>query len=266
MAEITAALVRALREETGQGMMECKRALEQTGGDREAARDLLRKKGLVTAEKKAGRATSEGLIGISINPARTSGVMVEVRCETDFCARNQVFRDMVKAVTDMATNSAQDRIVATAEMDAAVKGALSKIGENMSFARGIRINAPVVAGYLHHNGKVGVLLGIDGTVSEELLADLCMHVAFADPMGIVAADIPAKILDKEREIALAQAMESGKPREIAEKMVEGKIRKFVEANALTEQLFVKDDKKKIKEVLGQARIVAFARLAVGVDQ
>jgi elongation factor Ts len=265
MAQISASVVRALREQTGQGMMECKRALEQSDGDIEAARDLLRKKGLVTAEKKAGRATSEGLIGININPARHSGAMVEIRCETDFCARNQVFRDMVKAVTDLAAAAPEGKVQATAQMDAAVKGALAKIHENMGFARGVRIDAPRVAGYLHHNGKVGVLLGVDGEVGDELLADLCMHVAFADPMGINPADIPAKVLDKEREIALAQAMDSGKPQPIAQKMVEGKIRKFIEANALVEQLFVKDDKKKVKQVLGQARITAFARFAVGVD-
>jgi elongation factor Ts len=265
MAEITATLVRALREETGQGMMECKRALEQTGGDKEAARDLLRKKGLLTAERKAGRATSEGLIGIRINEARTGGVMVEVRCETDFCARNEVFRDMVQAVTDMAAAGPEGKVQATAEMDAAVKGALAKIRENMSFARGIRISAPCVAGYLHHNGKVGVLVGVEGPLSEETLADLCMHVAFADPMGINPQDIPERVIAKEREIAQAQAMEAGKPQPIAQKMVEGKIRKFIEANALVEQPFVKDDKKKVKDVLGKARVAAMARLAVGVD-
>ena len=265
MAEISATVVRALREQTGQGMMECKKALEQTGGDMEAAHDLLRKKGLLTAEKKAGRATSEGLIGISINAARDSGVMVEVRCETDFCARNQVFRDMVKAVTDMATSRPAGKIESTAEMDAAVKGALAKIGENMSCARGLRIDAPRVASYLHHNGKVGALLGVDGELGDETLTELCMHIAFADPMGVAPADIPEKVIAKEREIALAQAMESGKPPPIAEKMVEGKLRKFVEANALLEQPFVKDDTRKVKDVLGKARVVAFARFAVGVD-
>jgi len=263
MAEISAEAVRALREATGQGMMECKKALQETKGDIEAAKDLLRKKGLVTAEKKAGRATGEGLIAVSMNAEKTSAAMVEVRCETDFCARNEVFRAMVKKVADLAAAGASGAVEPTAAMKQAVQDALAKIGENMSVAKAIKISAPRVGAYIHHNGKVGVLVGVEGEISDATLADLCMHIAFADPIGITTADVPAKLVDKEREIAKDQAAASGKPANIVEKMVEGKVAKFLAANALLEQPFIRDDKKKVKNILGAAKVKAFARFAVG---
>ena len=266
MAEISAATVKALREETGLGMMECKKALAEAKGDPALAKDILRKKGLATAEKKAGRATSEGLIGILANDARTEVTLVEVRCETDFCSRNDEFKAMVQDVTKMASKAAPGPVAATPEITARVHEALNKIRENMSFARGIKIAAPTVAWYRHHNGKVGVVVGAEGDVSGELLTDLCMHVAFADPMGISVEDIPPEIVAKEKEIAKAQAVASGKPPEIAEKMVVGKVRKFLEERALLEQLIALEDKygkKKVKDVLGKAKVTAFARFAVG---
>jgi elongation factor Ts len=263
MAEISAEVVRALREATGQGMMECKKALQEAKGDVEVAKDLLRKKGLVTAEKKAGRATGEGLIAVSMNAEKTSAAMVEVRCETDFCARNEVFRAMVRKVADQAAAGADGAVEPTAAMKQAVQETLTKIGENMSCARAIKISAPRVGAYIHHNGKVGVLVGVEGEISDTTLADLCMHIAFADPIGIATADVPAKLVDKEREFAKEQAAASGKPANIVEKMVEGKVAKFLAANALLEQPFIRDDKQKVKNILGAAKVKAFARFAVG---
>ena len=264
MAEITAATVKALREATGQGMMECKKALQETGGDMDAAKDLLRKKGLVTAEKKASRATSEGLIAISINDAATQAAMVEVQCETDFCARNDVFRSMVKAVADMAAaQEADGEVGATDAISEAVQDALAKIGENMSYSRGVKMSAPRIGTYIHHNNKVGVLLGVDGEVDDETLSGLCMHVAFTDPIALTADEVPSELVEKEREIAHGQAIEAGKPPEIADKMVEGKIRKFMAENALIEQPYVRDEKQAVKEVLGSAKITGFVRFAVG---
>ena len=261
MAEITASMVKALREETGQGMMECKKALQEANGDVEAARDLLRKKGLVKAEKKAERATSEGLV--AINKLDGAAVMVEVRCETDFCARNDEFQAMVAKVADLAAEQPAGEVQATDAIKDAVQAALAKIGENMSFARGVKIAASKIGTYLHHNKKVGVVVGVEGEVSEETLSDLCMHIAFADPMGISSDDIPAEMVEKEREFAKQEAIDSGKPAEIAEKMVEGKIRKFLAERALVEQPFIRDDKKKVKDILGDAKVTAFARYAVG---
>ena len=263
MAEISAAIVRALREETGQGMMECKKALQEAGGDIEAAKDILRRKGLATAEKKAGRATKEGLVAISIAPDGTSAAMIEIQCETDFCARNELFQAMVKKLAEMAVKCGDGEIPATDGMKAAVQDTLAKIRENMSYVRGIKISAPRVGAYLHHNGKVGVIVGVEGDISDQTLADLCMHIAFADPMGITKEDIPAHLVEKEKEIAGQQAIDSGKPPQIAEKMVMGKVNKFLAANSLLEQPFVRDDKKKVKDILGGAKVTAFARFAVG---
>jgi elongation factor Ts len=264
MAEITASMVKALREETGQGMMECKKALTETSGDLEAAKDLLRKKGLATAEKKAERATSEGLVVVRKNDDSTSAAMAEIQCETDFCARNDVFRQMVDQVGDLVAAGPEGDVEANDEINAKVQDAFAKIGENMGYARGVKITAPKVGAYLHHNNKVGVIVGVDkADVDDDTLTDVCMHIAFSDPMGITADDIPADVVEKEKQFAIDQAVESGKPKDIAEKMVTGKMRKFMEQNALMEQAFVKDEKQQVKDVLGGATVTAFARYSVG---
>ena len=264
MAEITAALVKALREETGQGMMECKKALQETHGDAEAAKDLLRSKGLATAAKKAERAISEGRVVIRISEDGQSASMTEIRCETDFCAKNEVFVDMSESVADMVMAvEGEGPVEATEEMTLAVQETFNKIGENMSFSKGIKIAAPKIGTYLHHNGKVGVVVGIEGEVSDALLGDLCMHIAFADPVGISTDDVPTELIEKEKAFAKQQAIDSGKPEEIAEKMVAGKIRKFLEGKALLEQPFVRDEKQKVKDVLGNAKVLTFARFAIG---
>jgi elongation factor Ts len=254
-------MVKALREETGQGMMECKKALQEAAGDVEAARDILRRKGLIKAEQKAERATGEGLI--AIKGLDGAAVMIEVRCETDFCARNDEFRAMVDRLLDLAAEAPAGEIHATDEMNRIVQDTLAKIGENMSFARGVKLEAPQVGTYLHHNRKVGVLVGVRGELREEDLNGLCMHVAFANPMGITPDDIPPEVVQKERQFAAQEAIDSGKPPEIAEKMVAGKVRKFLAALALVEQDYVRDDTKKVKQVLGGAAVTAFARFAVG---
>jgi elongation factor Ts len=263
MAEITAAMVKQLREDTGLGMMDCKKALEEAGGDIDVAKDALRAKGLATAEKKAGRATSEGLIGMDIAADKKTGVMIEIQCETDFCARNEQFQAMVAKMTELACKAPAGEIAASDEMTQTLQDTLAKIGENMSYARGVKIEADCVGSYLHHNSKVGVLVGLDKAVDDETLAGLCQHIAFSDPMGITPDDIPAEVVAKEKEIAKQQAIESGKPAEIAEKMVTGKIKKFLAQNALMEQEYVKDTDKTIKELLGGATVTTFARFAVG---
>ena len=261
MAEITAAMVKALREETGQGMMECKKALQDANGDVEAARDLLRKKGLATAEKKAARVAKEGLIAIAATQG--SAAMVEVNCETDFCARNDEFKKMMEKVAGLAAQAPDGDVPASGEITGAVQACFNKIGEKMGYRRGVKITAPTVGTYVHHNGKVAVVLGIAGVISDETLNDLCMHIAFADPMGVSSNDIPAEVVEKERKFATEQAVESGKPAQIVEKMVEGKIRKFLADHALLEQPFVKDEKQPVKNILGSAKVTAFARFAVG---
>jgi len=263
MGEITASMVKALREQTGQGMMECKKALEEAGGDMNAASDVLRKKGLATAEKKASRATKEGRIAVKKSPDSDSAAMVEVQCETDFCARNDVFVEMIESLAEIALGCEDGPVEASAEMAGILQDALSKIGENMKYVRGVRMTAPRMGTYLHHNHKVGVMVGVDGEVSDETLSDLCMHIAFADPMGITIDDIPPEVVEKEKAFATQEAIDSGKPPQIVEKIVSGKMAKFLAGKALLEQPFVRDDKKKVKGILAGASVLNFARYAVG---
>ena len=263
MAEITAAMVKALREDTGQGMMECKKALAETRGDMQAAKDLLRARGLMKADKKSARATGEGLIEIVVAPGATSGTMVEVSCETDFCARNDVFRATVGEVARMAAQAAPGPVAATGSINARVQQAFAQIGENMKYVRGVKLAGEQVGGYKHHNAKVGVLVALKGRLEPTLLSELCMHIAFHRPMGIRAEDIPADVIEHEQAVAKAQAIEQGKPEAIAEKMVVGKVRKFCEENCLLEQKFIKDEEKTVKQVLGAAQVLAFARFEVG---
>ncbi len=263
MTDITAAMVKELREATGQGMMECKKALQEAGGDTEAAKDLLRKKGLAMADKKSARETGEGLLAIRLADDGRSAALVEVSCETDFCARNELFREMVNGLAGMAMEGADGPVEATDAIDQRVQAVLAKTGENMKYVRGMKISASRVGSYLHHNGKVGVLVGVDGEIDDETLSDLCMHIAFSDPMGITTDDIPPDVIEKEKKFATDEAIESGKPPEIAEKIVAGKMTKFLGTKALVEQPFVRDDKKKVSDILGEAKVTAFARFAVG---
>jgi len=263
MAQITATMVKELREETQQGMMECKKALTEADGDMDAARDILRMKVGAMVTKKAERQTTEGLVGIVTTDDGTSVAMVEISCETDFCARNEVFQAMVDDVAAQALSGQAGAIEATDAITGAVEAVLAKIGENMGYVRGVKIAAAKTGFYRHHNKKVGVIVGLDGDLDEETLSGLCMHIAFSDPMGISVADIPADLIEKERAFATQQAVESGKPQEIAEMMVEGKMKKFAASKALVEQAYVRDEKKTIKEILGGVTVTAFARFAIG---
>ena len=263
MAEITAAMVKALRDGTGQGMMECKKALAEADGDIEAAKDILRARGLVKAETKSARAASEGLVEIVVDEDGKGATMVEVSSETDFCARNEVFRTMVADVARLAAAGAVGEVAPTEEIAASVQQAFEKIGENMRFVRGVKIAGGQVGTYKHHNNKIGVTAAIEGQLDPQLLTELCMHIAFHAPIGITADDIPAKVIEREKAVAKAQAVEQGKPENIAEKMVTGKLRKFCQQNCLLEQPFIRDEDRTVKEVLGEAKIVAFARYEVG---
>jgi len=263
MAKITADKVKALREQTGLGMMDCKKALQESDGDMDAAADILRKKGLATAEKKSARTTSEGRVTIKTTEDGTSAAMVEIRCETDFCARNHLFVELADKVAEIVLTGPDGQAPANDEITKLVQDALAKIGENMKYVRGIRISAGTVHCYTHHNSKVGVLVGIEGKLPKEVLNDLCMHIAFADPVGISAKDVPAELIEKEKAFATEEAAASGKPPQIVEKIVAGKMAKFIAGKALLEQAFVRDDKKKVSDILGDAKVTGFARYAVG---
>lgn len=288
MAEVTAALVKELRERTGAGMMDCKRALGDSGGNIEAAIDWLRKKGLSAAAKKAGRVAAEGLIGVATRGA--VGAVVEVNCETDFVARNQAFQNFVRTVSQLALDG-DGELDALKEADfpgsgriveAELTHLISIIGENIVLRRVKRLSTEegAVLSYVHNAlgpgiGKIGVLVTIASTAPADPLAglgkQLAMHVAAVNPLYLDIASVPQVALDRERNVLREQARASGKPDSVVEKMVEGRLRKFYEEFVLLEQIFVVDQETKISKVVEQAgkaagapiRVASFARFALG---
>lgn len=269
MAEISAKEVMVLRNKTGLSMMECKKALEETNGDVAAAEDFLRKKLKGKMDTRTDRAAGEGRIAIAVSSDGRAGSIVELRAETDFTAKNEKFVEAANAIVKMSLQAHDGEVTPTPEMQKFVDELRISTGENISIARLHKLSgggATMFGTYVHHDGKTGVLLQCEGSVSQDVARQICMHVTAAvpRPQGVSAQDIPAHIVDKERKFRIEQAMESGKPKEIAEKMVEGGMRKFFEEVALLEQPFVVDPTKKIKDLLGKdGTIVAFLRWQVG---
>ena len=267
MAEITAATVKELRERTGAGMMDCKKALAETNGDMEAAIDWLRTKGLAAAAKKAGRTAAEGLIGVAVEGTR--GAVVEVNSETDFVAKNEIFQVFVRNVATLALQHGTDveTLGAAQYPDGGTVAEkltdnIAKIGENQSLRRAavVEVSEGVVVPYVHNQvapglGKIGVLVALEsGAPAETLTAlgkQIAMHVAAANPLALNAEDLDADLVERERAIAMEKAKESGKPQNIVEKMVEGGLAKFRKDNALLSQLFVMDNKTPVAEVVAQ---------------
>ena len=274
MAEITAKLVGELREKTGAGMMECKKALVETNGDLEAAIDFLRKKGMSVAEKKAGRVANQGAVGVKV--AGNKGAMVEVNIETDFAAKNADFQKFVQDVTAVALNGSNDveALKATAMNGSTVQdnvvALIAKIGENMSLRRVAVVEGETVVPYLHTTlgddlCKIGVLVGANGANAAEVAKQVAMHIAATAPKFLSVADVDAETANHERSIYAEQAKASGKPEAIIEKMVEGRMQKFYQEAVLLEQPFVMDPDKKVKDVLAEAgvTVTSFARFALG---
>ena len=266
---ITAAAVKELRERTGAGMMDCKKALNETNGDVEAAVDLLRTKGLAAAQKKSSRTAAEGLVGIAVDG--TKGVAVEVNSETDFVAKNDQFQDFVTKVTDVALNLGSDDVEALAAADypdgGSVQDALTNniatIGENQAIRRmkSVSVNSGVIVPYMHNAvtptmGKIGVLVALESTASADVLEPLgkqiAMHIAAAFPQALNADGLDQDMMARERAIATEKAAESGKPENIVEKMVDGAMAKFAKENALLSQIFVMDNKTPVAQVIENA--------------
>jgi len=272
---ITAALVKELRERTGAGMMECKKALVETDGDIEAAIENMRKSGQAKAAKKAGRIAAEGVIVLSFNDDSTEAAMVEVNCETDFVGKDDNFTSFAGAVADRVLAGGAENVEALLEqplhegedttVNQAREALVSKLGENMNVRRFGRFSAS--AGKLvsyRHGVRIGVVLELEGG-DEELGKDLAMHIAATNPVCLSEDQMPQELLDKEREIVTAQAKESGKPDEIIEKMVDGRMRKFLAENTLLGQAFVKDPDTTVAKLLksNNAKVLQFQRYEVG---
>ena len=268
MAELNAKDVMKLRDRTGLPMMACKKALAESGGDFDKAEELLRKELKGKMETKVDRAAGEGRVAIS--RSREAAAIVELRTETDFTAKNEKFIAAAQKAADMTLEANSGAVAATPGISAIIDELRITTGENASFARGHKLVQDPGSGafghYVHHDGKTAVLVQAEGSISDETLRQICMHITAAvpRPQGVSAEDVPANVVEKERKFRIDQAMESGKPKEIAEKMVEGGMRKFFEEIALMEQPFVMDPTKKIKEIVGpKARIIAFLRWQVG---
>jgi len=268
MAEITATLVKELREVSGAGMMDCKKALNETGGDMDAAVDWLRTKGLATAAKKAGRTAAEGLVGVATSG--TKGSAVEVNSETDFVAKNDQFQAFVRDVTALALSTDANDIVALAaaplgegNVQDKLTANIATIGENQSLRRvkTLSVNEGAVVSYVHNAaapgmGKIGVLVALEGNANadaiETLGKQLAMHIAAASPSALHEEGLDEALVSRERAIAMEKAAESGKPADVVEKMVNGAIAKFRKENALLSQVFVMDNKTKIADVVAAA--------------
>ncbi|HWU95868.1 MAG TPA: translation elongation factor Ts [Sphingomonas sp.] len=267
MAEITAAAVKELREKSGAGMMDCKKALTETNGDIEAASDWLRSKGLAAAAKKSSRTAAEGLVGLAV--AGTKGVAVEVNSQTDFVAKNEIFQNFVRDVTAVALELGADIDVIKAAplpggtVEEVLTNNISTIGENQVLRRAkmVQVSQGAVIPYVHNAaapglGKIGVLVALESDAGVDVLEPLgkqiAMHIAAAFPLALDESGLDQETLERERAIAKEKASESGKPAEIIEKMVEGSVKKFAKENALLSQLFVMDGKTPVSDVVAKA--------------
>jgi len=265
MAEVSAATVKELRERTGAGMMDCKKALGEVGGDMEAAIDWLRTKGLAAAAKKAGRTAAEGLVGVSVRGTR--GAVVEVNSETDFVAKNEQFQDFVRTVSELALDAggSVETLLAAAwpsggSVEERLTANIATIGENQSLrrARVVEVGEGTVVSYVHNAaapglGRIGVLVALESAGDQDALEalgkQLAMHIAAANPLALRGEELDPAMIERERAIAAEKAAESGKPAEIVAKMVEGALAKFRKENALLSQLFVIDNKTKVEDVV-----------------
>ncbi len=286
MAQITAALVKELREITSAGMMDCKKALNETNGDLEAATDWLRTKGIAKADKKAGRVAAEGLVAVASEG--TTSAVVEVNSETDFVARNDSFQAAVGEVAAIALKVETDAELAGAKTASGddvtefFKKLVGKIGENMSFRRmaKLSVNDGVVAGYVHNSvapnmGKIGVLVALESSGEKDKLNDLgkkiAMHIAATSPLALGVNDLDPAVVQKERDMLKAEALESGKPEAIVDKMVDGRMTKFFKESVLLTQIFVMDGERSIEQVIADEakalgadiKMTGYVRMALG---
>jgi elongation factor Ts len=276
MAEITAEMVRKLRERSGLPMMDCKKALTETNGDEQAAMELLRKRGAAAAEKKAGRATSEGRIGVYVDAAKGVCALVEVLCETAPVANNPMFKELADKLAQHVGLSGNDNPATIADDKLAggegtvrdlMHDVLNRLRENIQIGRLYRRTGGGAAAYVHHTGKIGVcVITEQATANAELLNDVCMHIAAMQPDALCREQVPAAVIEKEKEIAREQIIASGKPENMVEKILVGKINRWYSERVLLEQPFVKDDKQSVGKVVEAAKIklTDFVRLQVGV--
>ncbi len=270
MANISAAMVRDLREKTGAGMMDCKKALTETNGDMQKAIDYLREKGIAKAAKKSGRIAAEGACAAFVTADGKIGALTEINCETDFTANNSDFRALVNKITEHVakTNPADVDALNASVIEGKktvadlVTEATATIGEKISVRRFVRYEGKKIISYIHMGGKIGVLVELDGG-TDELGKDVALQIAAMNPSAIDRARVDASELEHEKEILRKQALEEGKPEKIVDKMVEGRINKFYKEVCLVEQIFVKDNEKTVQDILKDVKVLNFTRYQLG---
>jgi elongation factor Ts len=276
---ISAAMVKELREKTGAGMMDCQRALAEANGDMDEAVKVLRKKGLAAAAKKAGRTAKDGLVALALKADGREAAIVEVNCETDFVARTEEFQGFVKAIADQVLAERLTDLAAALQRPAsfdpehtveqAVAARIAKIGENILLSRVAYLGAGdgmQIGSYLHMGGKIGVLVELGAGADEETVKDVAMHIAAAEPRFVCSGEVPAEVINEEREIARAQASAAGKPAQVLDKIADGKVAKFYELACLLDQPFVKDPAQTVGAMLkakGDVPVVRFLRFKLG---
>lgn len=267
---VTAAMVKDLREKTGAGMMDCKKALAESDGDMQKAIDYLREKGIAKAAKKSGRIAAEGAVAAFVSKDEKIGVLLEVNCETDFAAKNEQFRALESQIAELIAKENPADVDALNELkingkkvsDLVIE-ATATIGEKLSIRRFTRYTTDGrIASYIHMGGKIGVLVDITGG-SVELGKDVAMQIAASQPLAVDRDGVPSEELEHEKEVLRKQALEEGKPEKIIERMVEGRIKKFYGEVCLNEQIFVKDPEKKVSDILGKEKVHRFTRYQLG---
>ncbi|UCD67214.1 MAG: elongation factor Ts [Betaproteobacteria bacterium] len=272
MAEITASMVKELRQRTGLGMMDVKKALVETDGDMKKAEDLLRIKSGAKANKVAGRVAAEGAIGIYVSPDAKLGALVEVNCETDFVAKDSNFADFVHGLAELVSSTGEadvekisrSKLSSGETVEEKRQALIGKLGENITVRRAALHRAEGKLGHYLHGNRIGVIVDVDGG-DDTLSKDLAMHIAASKPIAVSRVQVPQEIIEREREIARARALESGKPADIVEKIVDGSVQKFLSEITLHGQPFVKDDKTKVEKLLAskKARVASFSLFVVG---
>ncbi|MEI6835864.1 MAG: translation elongation factor Ts [Candidatus Falkowbacteria bacterium] len=261
--------IKKLREMTGAGMVDCKKALDEAAGDLNKAVEILRKKGIAKAAKRTDRETNEGVVMVSVNENATEAYMVEVNSETDFVSRNDKFQDFTKQVLELVKTlkpGSLEELLAAPFSGVTLKESLETlsgvIGEKLDIKRLAIVSGEKVAAYSHLGGRIGVLVAFNQVVDPEIASDVAMQVAAANPKYLIASEVPTEEMDKEKEIYRTLLLKEGKPAEMVDKIVEGKMSKYYSEVCLTEQEYIKDDKKKVKDILGGASITQFVRFSL----
>lgn len=261
--------IKELRERTGAGMVDCKKALDEAGGDIEKAVDILRKKGIAKAAKRSEREASEGIIVVDINDDKSEGYVVELNSETDFVARNEKFQELAKSILGVVKNNkpaSGDELLKMNLNGSTVEDQINNlsgvIGEKLALGRIAFVSGKTVSAYSHLGGKIGVLIALDQTGQEDLAGDIAMHIAAANPRYLDSSEVPVEEIEKEKGIYKEQLLKEGKPENMIDNIMQGKVKKYCSEVCLLDQEYIKDDKRLVKDVLGSVNVLGFIRYSL----